>query len=114
MKLFILAILGTLGLFAQAPSIYSNDGQWKYLGKLSSNRYDADSTSNPYGMYGSKYSADSINNPYGMYGSKYSPYSPNNPYTTQAPILVAPAPSYNYNYYSAPRVPSYYRWYGRR
>lgn len=90
-------------MFAQAPSIYSNDGQWKYLGKLSSNRYDADSTSNPYGMYGSKYSADSINNPYGVYGSKYSPYSPNNPYTTQAPILVAPRSN---TWYSAPTMPT--------
>lgn len=39
----------------------------EYLGKLSANPYDADSTSNPYGQHGSEYSADSINNPYGRY-----------------------------------------------
>ena len=35
-----------------------------YLGNLSSNPYDADSTSNPYGA-GSPYNPDSPNNPYG-------------------------------------------------
>jgi len=39
---------------------------------LSTNPYDADSTSNPYGRYGNKYSPDSINNPYGA-GNPYSP-----------------------------------------
>lgn len=34
----------------------------KYLGNLSSNPYDPDSSSNPYGRYGSEYSQDSINN----------------------------------------------------
>lgn len=60
------------------PQIYGQDG--KYLGNLSNNPYDPNSTSNPYGQYGSRYSPDSINNPYGVYGSKYSPLSPNNPY----------------------------------
>jgi hypothetical protein len=36
----------------------------KYLGNLSSNPYDANSVSNPYGRYGSPYSNDSPNNPY--------------------------------------------------
>lgn len=63
----------------------------KYLGNLSTNRYDANSTSNPYGQYGSKYSADSINNPYGQYGSRYSADSPNNPYASNPPAIVAPA-----------------------
>ena len=48
------------------PKIYSSDGT--YLGRLSKNRYDPDSISNPYGRYGSKYSSDSINNRYGNYG----------------------------------------------
>ncbi len=33
---------------------------------LSANQYDPDSTSNPYGRYGSPYSSDSANNPYGQ------------------------------------------------
>ncbi len=49
------------------------------LGELSANPYDPDSTSNPYGRYGSPFSPDSINNPYGA-GSPYSPSSPTNPY----------------------------------
>lgn len=60
------------------PQIYAPDGH--YLGNLSRNPYDPNSTSNPYGRYGSRYSPDSINNPYGRYGSPYSSQSPNNPY----------------------------------
>jgi hypothetical protein len=60
----------------------------KYLGNLSSNPYDANSTSNRYGRYGSEYSQDSINNPYGKYGSEYSSDSANNPYATNPPAIV--------------------------
>jgi len=70
----------------QTPGIVAQDGT--YLGKLSSNPYDPDSVSNPYGRYGSKYSPTSINNPYSTYGSPYSPRSANNPYATQAPALI--------------------------
>ncbi len=69
--------------FAESPYLMSSDG--KYLGNLSTNKYDPNSVSNPYGRYGSKYSADSINNPYGQYGSKYSNKSANNPYATSPP-----------------------------
>lgn len=62
-------------------------GAQQYLGRLSSNPYASDSTSNPYGRYGSPYSNDSINNPYGKYGSPYSDYSPNNPYANHAPRI---------------------------
>lgn len=71
------------------PELYDRQ-TGKYLGNLSSNPYDANSTSNPYGRYGSEYSADSINNPYGKYGSRYSSDSPNNPYATNPPAIVVP------------------------
>ena len=45
------------------PWLY--DQQGNYRGKLSANPYDPDSTSNPYGCYGSPFSPDSIKNPYG-------------------------------------------------
>lgn len=60
-----------------APKLYNADG--KYLGRLSANRYDPESTSNPYGKYGSEFSPDSINNPYGE-GSRFS----------KKPIYVVP------------------------
>lgn len=72
--------------FADPPALYSKDG--KYLGNLSSNPYDKNSVSNPYGKYGSKYSPDSINNEYGKYGSPYSSESVNNPYATNAPRVI--------------------------
>ncbi len=64
--------------------------KFKYLGKLSANKYDPESISNPCSPYGSKYSPLSVNNPYSPYGSPYSPSSLNNPYVSGAasPILV--------------------------
>lgn len=69
------------GIRTQPPPantrLYNDQGE--YRGKLNSNRYDPESTSNEYGRYGSRYSSDSINNPYGA-GSRYRHDSPNNPY----------------------------------
>jgi hypothetical protein len=58
----------------------------EYLGNLSDNPYNANSTSNPNGA-GSPYNANSVNNPNGKYGSDYSSKSANNPYVTDAPKL---------------------------
>lgn len=49
------------------------------LGTLSANPYDPDSTSNPFGRYGSPFSPDSMNNQFGA-GSSFRYDSPNNPY----------------------------------
>ena len=49
-----------IAIVALMPSIASA----QFLGRLSSNPYAADSTSNPYGRYGSPYSNESVNNPY--------------------------------------------------
>ncbi len=57
------------------PQIYSPDGT--YLGNLSSNRFDPNSVSNPFGVHGSPY------------GSPSSPLSPNNPYA----VGSGPAPT---------------------
>ena len=73
-----------------APPILVDQQSGKYLGNLSANPYDPNSTSNPYGKYGSEYSADSINNPYGKYGSEYSNDSPHNPYATNPPTIIDP------------------------
>ena len=70
------------------PSVVGADGT--YLGVLSSNPYDPNSTSNPYGKYGSPYSPTSVNNPYSKYGSPYSPDSATNPYAVNAPKIVNP------------------------
>ncbi len=90
-KIFIAIILLSLTNFLFADPPYLIDPKTgKYLGNLSTNRFDPNSVSNPYGEYGSKYSPDSINNPYGRYGSKYSNDSPNNPYATNPPAIIAP------------------------
>jgi len=61
----------------RAAKLYDSEGN--YRGRLSSNRFDPDSVSNPFGRYGSRFSVDSINNPFGA-GSRYLPDSPNNPF----------------------------------
>ena len=70
-------VLADESFATDAPKLYDRNGN--YRGRLSTNPYDPDSTSNPYGRYGSEYSPDSINNPYGA-GSPYKADSPNNPY----------------------------------
>jgi hypothetical protein len=79
--------------FAGPPALIDPDSG-KFLGNLSGNQYDPNSTSNPYGQYGSRYSPDSINNEYGKYGSRYSPDSANNPYASGSnggfPVIVVP------------------------
>lgn len=57
-----------------------------YLGNLSANPYDPDSSSNPFG-YGSPFNPDSVNNPFGTYGSPYSSEGATNPFATNAPKL---------------------------
>ena len=57
------AINGDEPVRHRCPRLY--DLQRNYHGKLSTNPYDPDSTSNPYGRYGSPFSPDSIKNPYG-------------------------------------------------
>lgn len=59
----------------------------EYLGRLSANRYSRDSTSNPYGTYGSAQSTKSVHSPTGKYGSTTSVQSSVNPYATHAPKL---------------------------
>src|SRR5687768_17493507 len=102
LKFIITAIMTTAGIIAvwttgvtpgeaRAETPQLRDRQTgKYLGNLSTNPYDPNSTSNPYGQYGSKYSPDSINNPYGKYGSPYSNDSATNPYATNSPAIIDP------------------------
>jgi hypothetical protein len=87
MKLITIALLlSVITLSHAGPPILVDSETGKYLGNLSANPYDQNSTSNPYGKYGSQYSNDSINNPYGKYGSPYSNDSSNNPYATSSPV----------------------------
>lgn len=82
-----LILAQTLDMATAGPPILIDRQTGKYLGNLSTNQFDPNSTSNPYGKYGSQYSPDSINNEYGKYGSPYSPDSANNPYATNPPAI---------------------------
>jgi hypothetical protein len=81
--IFISISTTSLGL-ANPPVLVAEDGT--FLGVDSANPYDLDSTSNPFGLYGSAYSANSINNPYSLYGSEYSAESATNTYLVSEPL----------------------------
>ena len=69
---------------ANTPVLVAEDGT--FLGVDSANPFDLNSTSNPFGLYGSEYSANSIINPYSLYGSEYSTESATNPYLVSEPL----------------------------
>jgi len=81
--IFISISTTSLGL-ANPPILVAEDGT--FLGVDSANPYVLDSTSNPFGLYGSAYSANSINNPYSLYGSEYSNESATNLYIVSEPL----------------------------
>ena len=72
-------------LLGPGRSDTSQSNESDYLGRLSTNPYLPDSTSNRFGRYGSRYSSDSINNRFGRYGSRFSPNSVTNPFATETP-----------------------------
>lgn len=81
--IFISISTTSLGL-ANPPVLVAEDGT--FLGIDSANPYELNSTSNPFGLYGSEYSANSINNPYNPYGSEYSNESATNLYIVSEPM----------------------------
>jgi len=65
-------------MIARSAELAIVDQNGGYHGNLSTNPYDPNSTSNPYGRYGSPYSPDSLNNPCGA----------GNPYGTQKYYVI--------------------------
>ncbi|HEY6410317.1 MAG TPA: hypothetical protein VIY29_22930 [Ktedonobacteraceae bacterium] len=95
----------------------------QYKGRLSTNPYAPDSTSNPYGKYGSPYSPNSINDPYAgqtndrLYGSdgtylgnlNSNPYDPNstsNPYGKYGSPYSPDSVNNPYGKYGSPYSPN--------
>jgi hypothetical protein len=96
------------------PVVRGRDGE--YLGNLSNNEFDPNSTSNPFGQYGSPYGSQSINNPYSTYGSPYSSDGVRNSYTSGGPRLYGRDGTYlgrlNSNPYDPESVSNRYGTYG--
>ena len=59
-----------------------------HLGRVTVNPFDADSISNPSGLYGSRFSRTSIRNPFGRYGSPFSPSSAFNDFAPNPPRII--------------------------
>jgi len=74
--------------------LVADDG--KFLGKLTLNKYDLESISNEYGMYGSKYALNSIKNQYSLVGSIYGLYSPHNQYSISPPKIYLRGTEFGY------------------
>lgn len=64
----------------------TNQIDQNYLGNLSANPFDYDSTANQFGK-GSPFAPNGINNPFSPYGSPFSNKSATNPFATDAPRL---------------------------
>jgi hypothetical protein len=89
-----------------------------YLGQLGGSPFAVNSTSNPYGPYGSTSSPMSIRNPMSAYGSRVSPQSATNPYATATPSIVGHDGTYlgklSANPYDPDSVSNPYGRYGSR
>ena len=80
---FIVIVFGSSLLFAQTDQKKKTLRSGEYLGKLSANHYDPDSTSNPFGVYGSPYASKSVKNP----NSRHA-FEAQNPYAIVGPKIV--------------------------
>ena len=67
-------------------AFYSFSFAENYLGQLSNNQFDSNSTSNQFGA-GSEFAPNGINNQFSEYGSQFSNKSANNSFATEAPNL---------------------------
>lgn len=68
--------------------LYSDDGEYNYLGKLVTGKHDTDGLWNEYSDYGGKFGKYSIWNKYSDYGDGYSRYSAFNKYASNPPLIV--------------------------
>jgi hypothetical protein len=68
-------------------SIFAQDDQRQYLGKISTNENDPESIINTFGTYGSNTSSTSIVNRFSEYGNKTSDYSAYNEFASSPPII---------------------------
>jgi hypothetical protein len=85
--------LGALPKLPALPSLPSltdktetESPRGRYLGQLGGNRFDPDSTSNPFGA-GNQFNPNSVKNDFGPYGNPFSPNSARNPYAIDTPRL---------------------------
>jgi hypothetical protein len=83
MSISILDFLSAADGIAQLWAVNS-----QFLGVLSSNQYDLNSISNPYGFYGGSCGIYSIQNPSGMYGGACGFYSPYNISCINPPVVL--------------------------
>ncbi len=87
------------------------------IGRLSTNPYLPDSTSNQFGS-ASRFAPESPTNPYGRYGSRYSANGTRNPYATRTPELYSQDGKYlgklSTNPYDPESVSNPYGKYGSR
>ena len=109
----VVVFLGSALLFAQSEQKKKPLHSGEYLGKLSANPFASDSTSNPFGIYGSPYSPKSVKNPYNRHG-----FDAQNPYSVKGPKIVGKDGRYlgrlNRNKYHPESISNPYGVYGSK
>lgn len=81
--LVVREVIMKIRLLIALVAFWTVNANAKYLGNLSANPFNSDSTANA----ANRFNPDSVTNPYGQYGNAYSNTSANNPYVTNAPKL---------------------------
>lgn len=61
---------------------------FRYIGKLTLNRFDSESVLNSTGLYGNRFSSMSVANQYSDYGNPYSILSAYNIHTSTPPFII--------------------------
>lgn len=77
-------LFGALGI-AATTMMPAKAKSGEYLGRIGSNPFCSDCTSNPFSPISNPFNPNSPRNPFGKYGNPFSPYSANNPFATQTP-----------------------------
>lgn len=79
-------------------TLVGNDG--RFLGKATSNQFDAQGVCNAFSPYGSPFAADSIHNQFGIYGSAFSLLSAYDQFSFTPPHLFCVATARVLNFVS--------------
>ena len=83
-------LFGALGIAATTMMpVKARSGE--YLGRIGSNPFCSDCTSNMFAPIVNPFNPNSLTNPFGKYGNEFSPYSPRNPFATNTPEVYGTA-----------------------
>jgi len=100
---FLLLLVPTSVLSAEALLLYAGKNHDEFIGCLNCGNFDDGSVCNTFGDYGSQFSDMSIWNNFGDYGSRFSDKSPWNKNASYPPVIVDKDGGF-YGYFAANKL----------